>query len=43
MPTYLRIIPKTDMARIMIVTADNIEDYIAFWNDTLENLRFYEE
>ena len=36
-------IPKTDMAHIMIVMADNIEDYIAFWNDTLEDLRFYEK
>ena len=27
---------------IMIVMADNIEDDIAFWKDTLEELRFYE-
>lgn len=31
------------MARIMIVMADNIEDYIDFWSDTLEHLRFYGE
>ena len=34
-------IPKADMARIMIVMADNIEEYIAFWRDTLEELHFY--
>ena len=35
-------IPKVDLTRIMIVMSDNIEDYIAFWQDTLEYIRFYE-
>ena len=36
-------IPKSDLTRIIIVMADNIEDYISFWNDTMEYVHFYGE
>lgn len=36
-------IPKSDLARIMIVMNDTIEDYISSWNGTFGYTRFYGE